>query len=101
MVRRGPKSWTTIEEDVFLRALLPEFNRCRHRKLFGNFWIDTFREFFNHWPESTRLHQDINSGIPAKGDLTPDQKTIVGLAIIKRKEASHISMRINEHFITK
>ncbi|KAG0698804.1 hypothetical protein DFH29DRAFT_877738 [Suillus ampliporus] len=86
MVRRGPKSWTTIEEDVFLRALLPEYNSCRHRKLYGNFWIDTFHQFFNLWPESTRLHQNIDSGIPAEGDLTPDQKKIVGLAIIKRKE---------------
>ncbi|KAG2034041.1 hypothetical protein BDR03DRAFT_1013774 [Suillus americanus] len=83
MVRRGPKSWTTIEEEVFLREQLPEYNRCRHRKLYGNFWIDTFRQFFKIWPKSTCLHQNID---PAEGDLTPDQKQIVGLAIIKCKE---------------
>ncbi|KAG2035511.1 hypothetical protein BDR03DRAFT_983654 [Suillus americanus] len=88
MVRRGPKSWTTIEEEVFLREQLPEYNRCRHRKLYGNFWIDTFRQFFNLWPESMRLHQNTDSGIPAEGDLTPDQKQIVGLAITKCKEAA-------------
>ncbi|KAG0696156.1 hypothetical protein DFH29DRAFT_1004799 [Suillus ampliporus] len=67
MLSCGPKLWTTIEEDAFLKALLPGYNRCRHQKLYRNFWINTFR-------------------IPAEGDLTPDQKEIVGLAITKRKE---------------
>ncbi|KAG1817165.1 uncharacterized protein BJ212DRAFT_1480393 [Suillus subaureus] len=83
MAHRGPKSWMTIEEEVFLREQLPEYNRCWHQKLYGKFWIDTFHQFFKIWPKSTRLHQNID---PAEGDLTPDQKQIVGLAIIKHKE---------------
>ncbi|KAG2090917.1 uncharacterized protein F5147DRAFT_780185 [Suillus discolor] len=82
MARHGPKPWTTVKEDAFLKALLPEFIRARHLKMFVNFWADTFRSFFHQWPEHMRLHRN---GVPAEGDLTPDQLKIVKLAIAERK----------------
>jgi hypothetical protein len=101
MVRRGPKSWATVEEEVFLKALLPEYRKCRHQKAYANFWIDTLRAFFNKWPERMRLHCDPNSGIPAEGDLTPHQREIVGQAIIKRKQVSQISTHADQKLMRK
>jgi hypothetical protein len=101
MVRRGPKSWATVEEEAFLKALLPEYRKCRHKKAYADFWIDTLRAFFLQWPERTRLHHDPNSGIPAEGDLTPHQREIVGQAIIKRKQVSQISTCVDENLMKK
>ncbi|KAG1727452.1 uncharacterized protein EDB91DRAFT_1086394 [Suillus paluster] len=86
MVHRGPKSWATVEEEAFLKALLPEYRKCRYQKAYANFWINTLRAFFNKWPECMRLHCDPNSGIPAEEDLTPHQREIVGQAITKHKQ---------------
>ncbi|KAG2122508.1 hypothetical protein BD769DRAFT_1389598 [Suillus cothurnatus] len=82
MAHRGPKPWTTVEEDAFFKALLPEFIRAQHLKMFVNFWANTFCSFFHRWPKHTCLH---HNDVPAEGDLTPDQLKIVKLAIIERK----------------
>ncbi|KAG1876719.1 hypothetical protein DFJ58DRAFT_836002 [Suillus subalutaceus] len=82
MVHCGPKSWATVEEDAFLKALLPEYIRARHWKMYDNFWTNTFQSFFHQWPERMHLHHD---GIPTEGDLTPHEKDIVRLAIKQRR----------------
>ncbi|KAG1884150.1 hypothetical protein F4604DRAFT_1919987 [Suillus subluteus] len=86
MVRRGPKSWATVEEEAFLKALLPEYRKCWHQKAYGNFWIDTLHAIFSQWPEHMHLHRNPNLGIPAEGDLTPHQREIVGQAIVMHKQ---------------
>ncbi|KAG1806182.1 uncharacterized protein BJ212DRAFT_1303705 [Suillus subaureus] len=78
----GPKPWTTVEEDVFLKALLPEFIRAQHLKMFVNVWADTFCSFFYQWPKCTCLY---HNSVPVEGDLTPDQLKIVKLAIAEHR----------------
>jgi hypothetical protein len=83
MGRRGPKSWTTTEEEVFLAAQLPDYMKCQPSRVYGKFWADTFRAFFNHWPERARLHIE-------EKDLTSDQEAILRKDIKERQTVSII-----------
>jgi hypothetical protein len=81
MGRRGPKSWTTTEEEAFLTAQLPDYMKCQPSRVYTKFWADTFRAFFHRWPERARLHIE-------EKNLTSDQEAILRRDIKGRQTVS-------------
>jgi hypothetical protein len=88
MGRRGPKPWTTTEQEEFLMARLPDYIRCQPTRHYNDFIVDTNLAFLARWPERACLH---GQGIPAEGLLTPQQDTIVQTATEKRKTVSDLN----------
>jgi hypothetical protein len=78
--RRGPKSWTSSDEETFLRSKLPAYIACQVTRTYTTFWADTFYDFFDHWPERARL-----CNVPLIGDLTNEQECSLEKAIKKRQ----------------
>lgn len=83
MPRRGPKTWTTPEEEAFLYSQLPAYIACQATKVYHNFWNTTIRDFLSRWPERARL-----TDIPQEGELSDIQKPHMAQAILKRKSVS-------------
>lgn len=94
MGRRGPKSWTTTEQESFLMEQLPEYIRCQPSRQYEEFMSKTNFAFLAKWPERACLHQ---RGIPAEGSLTDQQNVILQDAIKARKTVSYLMM----HKITR
>ncbi|KAG2079411.1 uncharacterized protein F5147DRAFT_661885, partial [Suillus discolor] len=82
MPRQGPKSWTALEEEVFLQSQLPAYIACQATKVYHNFWNATIHKFLSRWPERARL-----TDIPQEGELSDIQKSCVAQAILKQQSA--------------
>ncbi|KAG1776921.1 hypothetical protein EV702DRAFT_1197593 [Suillus placidus] len=82
MPRRGPKTWTTPEEEVFLQSQLPAYIACQATKVYHNFWNTMGHKFLSRWLESERL-----TDIPQDVELSDIQKSHVAQAILKRQSA--------------
>ncbi|KAG1776737.1 hypothetical protein EV702DRAFT_1045783 [Suillus placidus] len=80
MPRRGPKTWTTPEEEVFLQSQLPAYIACQATKVYHDFWNTMSRKFLSHWPERVHL-----TDIPQDVELSDIQKSRVAQAILKRQ----------------
>lgn len=88
MGRRGPKPWTTTEQEEFLMARLPDYIKCQPTRHYNDFIVNTNLAFLAKWPERAHLH---GQGIPAEGLLTPQQDAIVKIATEKRKIVSDLN----------
>ncbi|KAG2122914.1 hypothetical protein DEU56DRAFT_917622 [Suillus clintonianus] len=82
MPRRGPKAWTTPEEEAFLHSQLTAYIACQATKVYHNFWNTMIHDFLSRWPERARL-----TDIPQEGELSDIQKSHMAQAILKRKSA--------------
>ena len=96
MPRRGPKTWTTPEEEVFLQSQLPAYIACQATKVYHTFWNTMTREFLSRWPERARL-----TDIPQDVELSDEQKSRVAQAILKRQSVSCITPSRSTYLIEK
>jgi len=99
MHRRGPKTWTSPEEEDFLMGRLPEYVKCQLTRVYEKFWADTFCVFLEKWPERARQRTGTNvSYIPAEGDLTGAQREALGIILLNRKKVSNTDKpKINDY----
>lgn len=82
--RRGPKPWTTAEQQEFLLSKLSEYIICQQTKVYTEFFHVTWCTFEARWPERNNGHIDV----PLEGDLTTVQTKILTNAKEHRKEVS-------------
>lgn len=79
----APQSWATPEEQVFLKARLPEYEACQVKRKYKNFWQQLYGAYFEKFPVSERLFPGLEVS-----QLSQEQKDSVASVITRQKKVS-------------
>ncbi|KAJ7899112.1 hypothetical protein B0H14DRAFT_3124168 [Mycena olivaceomarginata] len=80
----APRAWATAEQQTWLRGRLAEFIKRQAEGKLHLFWAPMNEAWFKVFPEHTHLNLPLPNTKDAR-QLTPDELTMLGAAILVRK----------------
>jgi hypothetical protein len=83
----APRTWASAQQQTWLLARLAEFIKRQAEGKLHLFWAPMHEAWFKVFPEHTHLNLPLPNTKDAR-QLTPDELTVLGAAILARKGVS-------------